>query len=75
MLAWLLHMGGAFAPDGPVRFNYLVLFHINRDTKLKGLYSNWTELLEILKQFVWSEKAFMSQVRGFWEEISKSIIF
>ncbi|KAF2818020.1 putative N-ethylmaleimide reductase [Mytilinidion resinicola] len=70
LLAWLLHIGGAFAPTGPIRSEYVVLLHLNRSTRLRGLYTSWPELLAILKQFIWSEKAFMSQVKAFWEEKS-----
>ncbi|KAJ5535673.1 N-ethylmaleimide reductase [Penicillium frequentans] len=69
LLAWLLHIGGAFAPMGTIRSEYAALLQINRRTRLRGLYTSWPELLEILKQFIWSDKAFMSQVKAFWEEI------
>ncbi|KAM5368079.1 hypothetical protein ACJZ2D_009683 [Fusarium nematophilum] len=68
LLAWLLNIGGAFAPMGTIRSDYVALLHKNRRTRLRGLYSSWPELLDILKQFIWSEKAFMSQVKAFWEE-------
>jgi hypothetical protein len=68
LLTWLLHIGGAFAPTGTIRSDYAVLLHSNCSTRLKGLYTSWPELLEILKQFIWSEKAFKEQVKAFWEE-------
>ncbi|KAJ5909808.1 N-ethylmaleimide reductase [Penicillium tannophilum] len=68
LLAWLLHIGGAFAPVGTIRSEYAALLQINRRTRLRGLYTSWPELLEILKQFIWSDKAFRSQVKAFWEE-------
>jgi len=58
LLAWLLHVGGAFCPVGPTRSEYVALVHVNRSTRLKGLYTSWPELLTILKQFIWSENAF-----------------
>ncbi|KAF2491838.1 hypothetical protein BU16DRAFT_129786 [Lophium mytilinum] len=70
LLAWLLHIGGAFAPTGTIRSDYVVLLHSNRSTRLQGLYTSWPELLAILKQFIWSDSAFMSQVKAFWEETS-----
>jgi hypothetical protein len=70
LLAWLLHIGGAFAPTGTTRSDYVVLLHLNRSTRLRELYTSWPELLEILKQFIWSDKAFMSKVKAFWEESS-----
>lgn len=70
LLAWLLHIGGAFAPMGTIRLEYTVILHLYRSTRLKGLYTSWLELLTILKRFIWSDKAFMSQVKAFWKEIS-----
>ncbi|KAJ3525227.1 hypothetical protein NM208_g11729 [Fusarium decemcellulare] len=70
LLAWLLHIGGAFAPMGSVRSDYTALLHLNRKTRLGGLYTSWLELVEILKQFIWSEKAFAAQVKAFWDESS-----
>lgn len=70
LLAWLLYIGGAFAPTGTIRSDYLVLLNDNRNTRLKGLHTSWSELLDTLKQFIWSEKAFAAQVKAFWEETS-----
>ncbi|KAJ9483853.1 hypothetical protein VN97_g9532 [Penicillium thymicola] len=69
LLAWLLHIGGAFAPTGSTREGYLQLLHLNH-SRLRWLYTSWPELLLILKQFIWSDKAFLSQVKAFWEENS-----
>lgn len=68
LLIWLLHIGGAFAPTGSIRTAYKELLHVNLSTKLGGVYTSWTELLVIFRQFIWSEKAFMSQIKAFWEE-------
>ncbi|KAF2705409.1 hypothetical protein K504DRAFT_388300 [Pleomassaria siparia CBS 279.74] len=68
LLAWLLHIGGAFAPTGSIRSGYVVLLQLNRNTRLRGLYTTWPGLLDILKQFIWSEKAFAEQVQVFWQE-------
>ncbi len=70
LLIWLLYIGGAFSPTGTIRSDYVVLLQLNRSTRFRGLYTTWPELLEILKRFIWSEKAFMSQVKAFWEERS-----
>lgn len=69
-MAWMLYIGGAFAPIGPIRSDYVALLHGNRKIRLKDLDTTWLELLEILKQFIWSEKAFASQVEAFWKETS-----
>ncbi|KAH6653251.1 hypothetical protein BKA67DRAFT_593227 [Truncatella angustata] len=69
LLLWLLYMGGAFAPQGPVRSGYILLLRSNGTVKLRGLYTSWGELLQILKQFIWSDKAFKSHVKAFWAEV------
>lgn len=69
MLAWVVHIGGAFAPMGSIRAGYMVLIQSNRD-RFGRLYTTWPELLDILKSFIWSDKAFMSQVEAFWKETS-----
>ncbi|PMD45856.1 putative N-ethylmaleimide reductase [Hyaloscypha variabilis F] len=71
LLTWLLYIGGAFAPTGRIRSDYVVLLDVNRSSRLAGLYTSWPELLEILKQFIWSEGAFMAQVKAFWGEICR----
>lgn len=68
LLLWLLYIGGAFAPTGIIRSGYIVLLRSNNATRFGDLYRSWPELLEILKQFMWSEKAFMAQVKTLWEE-------
>lgn len=68
LLAWLIHIGGAFAPAGTIRSDYISLLLLNRSTRLRGLYTSWPDLLAILNQFIWSEKAYQSQVKAFWEE-------
>ncbi|KAJ5392723.1 hypothetical protein N7465_011697 [Penicillium sp. CMV-2018d] len=69
LLAWLLHIGGAFAPAGSIRQGYVQLLHLNH-SRLRWLYTSWPELRLILKQFIWSDNAFLSQVKAFWEENS-----
>ncbi|CEJ59041.1 hypothetical protein PMG11_07678 [Penicillium brasilianum] len=68
LLIWILHVGGAFAPPGAIRMAYVDLLHLNFSTRLKGLCTTWAELRIILQRFIWSEKAFMSQIKAFWEE-------
>jgi hypothetical protein len=70
LLAWMLYIGGAFAPVGPIRSDYVALLHRNRKSRLKDLDASWPELLEILTMFIWSEKAFASQVEAYWKETS-----
>ncbi|KAK2750854.1 hypothetical protein FQN55_001425 [Onygenales sp. PD_40] len=70
LLLWLLYIGGAFALTGAVRSNYISLLHWNYASRFQGLYNSWPELLGILRQFIWSDDAFMSPVKALWEEIS-----
>ncbi|TVY83896.1 hypothetical protein LSUE1_G001963 [Lachnellula suecica] len=70
LLTWILHMGGAFAPTGDLRSDYIALVHLNRSSRLEGMYSSWPELLRILKKFICSEKAFLLHFKAFWEESS-----
>ncbi|KAI0447227.1 hypothetical protein F4803DRAFT_575414 [Xylaria telfairii] len=72
LLLWLLFIGGAFAPAGVVRSNYIVLLRLNNADRFGDLYESWSELLSILKQFTWSEKAFMIHFKAFWEEASST---
>lgn len=69
LLTWLLHIGGAFAPAGTTRSEYLELLKRNLEGRLRGLYTSWPELLGILEKFIWSDKAFLAQVQAFWNEV------
>lgn len=68
LLLWLIYIGGAFAPSGDIREQYLMLLNLNRASRFENRYDEWPDLLTSMKQFIWSDKAFLSQVRGFWEE-------
>lgn len=69
LLAWILYIGGAFAPPGTVRAEYVVLLRANIAFGFEGLDSSWPQLVGIMERFIWSEKAFMSQVKMLWEEV------
>ncbi|KAI0430261.1 hypothetical protein F5Y09DRAFT_341797 [Xylaria sp. FL1042] len=68
LLMWLLYTGGAFAPIGIVRTGYVALLRLNNAFRFRNLFKSWPELLDILKQFIWSDKAFKSPVKTLWEE-------
>ncbi|EXJ74135.1 uncharacterized protein A1O5_02429 [Cladophialophora psammophila CBS 110553] len=68
LLAWVLYIGGAFAPVGPVRSGYVGLVQEEHFQEHGHLTASWPDLVEVLRQFVWSEKAFYAQVKLFWEE-------
>jgi hypothetical protein len=68
LLLWLLYIGGAFAPPGIVRSGYVVLLHTNKGGGFGDVNKSWTEVLDILEQFIWSQRAFLSPVKAFWEE-------
>jgi hypothetical protein len=69
LLLWLLCIGGAFAPAKKVRLIYVTLLRSNYATRFGERYSSWPEVLGVLKQFTWSDKAFISEVKALWEEI------
>ncbi|KAJ5662159.1 uncharacterized protein N7477_009775 [Penicillium maclennaniae] len=68
LLAWLLHIGGALAPSGAIRSVYVEILQSEHGSRLQDLYKSWPELLELLRQFIWSDKASKSQVKAFWNE-------
>ncbi|KAL4883798.1 hypothetical protein BJY04DRAFT_24647 [Aspergillus karnatakaensis] len=68
-LLWLLYIGGAFAPEGKVRSGFIALLRANNASRFAGWDLSWQGVVEILKEFVWSEKAFGVAVRGVWEEV------
>ncbi|KAI0187989.1 hypothetical protein EV127DRAFT_136959 [Xylaria flabelliformis] len=70
LLLWLLYIGGAFAPAGAIRSKYVVLLASNNAYRLRGLYPSWPEVLSVLKQFPWSEKAFITSYKELWAEAS-----
>lgn len=67
LLLWLICIGGVFAPVGPVRSGYTALL---RSTWFErpDLYDSWSDISDILNQFIWSDLAFGSAVRKFLEE-------
>ncbi|KAI1296118.1 hypothetical protein F5Y03DRAFT_370899 [Xylaria venustula] len=69
LLLWLLYIGGAYAPKGTVRREYVALLRSNNASRFKELYKSWPELLDIMRQFVWSDKAFTSPAKAVWEEV------
>lgn len=70
LLLWLLYIGGAFASEGIIRAGYVALLRSHGHGRFGGLCSTWPEVLMILRQFTWSDKAFMAPVKAFWEEVS-----
>ncbi|KAI1068117.1 hypothetical protein LB507_004335 [Fusarium sp. FIESC RH6] len=64
LLLWLVYMGGAFAPKGPVRSGYIALLQSEKH----DLANSWMQTYEILRDFIWSDAAFRTEVRKVWEE-------
>lgn len=73
LLIWILHMGGSFSPPGTGRDSYKALLQENRGSRFMGMYDSLEELVQILSQFVWSEKAYRAQVDEFWKEAGLGI--
>ena len=68
LLLWLLCIGGAFAPPGPARSGYAMLFRSHCALQYGDLSGSWSELVEFSKEFIWSERAFELPTRSFWQE-------
>ncbi|KAL3428919.1 hypothetical protein BDV09DRAFT_190565 [Aspergillus tetrazonus] len=64
LLVWLLYIGGSFAPKGVIRSGYLELL-------APYSYFSWPELHERMRQFFWSDHAFLAPVRALWREMSQ----
>lgn len=69
LLIWILHIGGSFSPKGTVRSEYKTILQITHASRLRERYNSFAELIQILEQFVWSERAFGAQFEEFWNEI------
>ncbi|KAL4757329.1 uncharacterized protein BDW70DRAFT_153463 [Aspergillus foveolatus] len=67
LLVWLLYIGGSFAPLGAVRSGYLDLLY-------PYSYFPWPEIHERMRQFFWSDHAFLAPVRTLWREVSQNHI-
>lgn len=72
LLAWILYTGGAHAAAGPVRSGYIELIRYVHGYELEQWSRSWDELREVLAQFIWSSKAFDSQVGTFWNDVHKT---
>ncbi|KAL4901095.1 hypothetical protein BDW74DRAFT_187935 [Aspergillus multicolor] len=68
LLLWLLYIGGAFAPSGPTRSGYLDLLRLSSDHG----YSSWPEVHDCMRQFIWSDNAFLVPVRALWRDVRGS---
>ncbi|CAG7561207.1 unnamed protein product [Fusarium equiseti] len=64
LLLWLVYMGGAFSPTGPVRSGYIALLQSEKF----GASKSWMQTYEILRDFIWADVAFRIDVRKLWEE-------
>src|SRR3569833_1605721 len=61
LLIWMLHMGGSFSPRGTIRSEYRELLQNQRATRFRGTYGSSEDLVENMRQFIWSEKAYCAQ--------------
>ncbi len=69
LLIWIMYMGGSFSPKGTVRSEYKAMLQDNYASRFGERYDSLAELIQILDQFIWSEKAYHAQVEEFWNEI------
>lgn len=70
MLLWLQYIGGTFASAGPIRSTYIKLLRTNISTRSFMGCITRSKVLEILREFIWSDLAFISEASIFWEEIA-----
>src|SRR4051812_21994883 len=68
-LLWMLHIAGSFSPKTDTRSGYKALLQTNTTSRFQGMYGSLQGLIEILKQFIWSEKMYRAQVEEFWKEL------
>ncbi|KAL7921161.1 hypothetical protein ACQKWADRAFT_321651 [Trichoderma austrokoningii] len=64
LFIWMLYMGGAFSPRGIVHSEYKALLKTNHESKFKGMYRSLDDLMGILQEFIWSEKAYLEHRIG-----------
>ncbi|KAL6898345.1 hypothetical protein GGI43DRAFT_423809 [Trichoderma evansii] len=69
LLIWMLYMGGSFSPRGNAHSEYKTLIQNNHNSRFIGMYHSLDDLVGILHDFIWSEKAYRMQVEEFWKEI------
>lgn len=69
LVIWMLHMGGSFSPKGTIRSEFKTLLQNNHASRFSGMHGSSAELIEVMKRFIWSEKAYRAQVEEFWKEI------
>jgi hypothetical protein len=70
LLIWMLYLGGSFSPKGSIRSGYKQLLQRNCESQRFGRnFNSLTEVIEVVRQFIWSEKAYRSQFEKFWTDI------
>ncbi|KAH8645410.1 hypothetical protein BX600DRAFT_485035 [Xylariales sp. PMI_506] len=67
-LLWLLYMGGSVARDGMVRSEYVALLQSNLSKRHGVRPIAWADLVEVMKQFIWSESVVGPTIKALWEE-------
>ncbi|UZP32279.1 hypothetical protein NXS19_000095 [Fusarium pseudograminearum] len=67
LLLWLIYIGGAFSPRGPIRSSYIDMLRSVTSERYDG-FQSWNATYEILRDFLWSDLAFRIEVRKLWAE-------
>ncbi|TPX16075.1 uncharacterized protein E0L32_004070 [Thyridium curvatum] len=70
LLLWLLYIGGAFASDAVTRSGYVRALRERHSSRYTSRSTSWQKVLQIMKQFIWSDDAFIPHVKTFWKEVS-----
>ncbi len=68
LLLWLLYTGGAYLPAGPTRSSYVAFLKRKYPYKPGDSHSLLPGVVQVLRQFIWSEEAFSRQIQNLWAE-------
>lgn len=70
LLVWMLYLGGSFSPKGTIRSGYKQLLQRNYESQRFGRkFNSLAELIEVMREFIWSENAYRSQFEQFWADM------
>ena len=75
LLVWLLTIGASFSSEENIRSEYVSLLHAQAAKGRNRAYVSWPEAQQVLKQYIWSDKAIADKMKEFWLEHYHGYIF
>jgi hypothetical protein len=70
LLVWMLYLGGSFSARGPIRSAYKQLLQSNYESRrFVQRHGSPADVIEVMRQFIWSDKSYRSQFEEFWTEV------